>query len=169
MYWSTITPASSTCGADATQRQQIDDMSRRQANRWYYYQYSPEVAVITHDWIIKSPVITQANKSTWTATHLAQDAKGCFRTANNQISPKNQRETSKSWPCRNTNRNSNIWMFHIFLYFVTFNKNYVFNARKSMIFSIGLNGNFLRFRRDGVSISYTVICLSHFDVCLAIT
>jgi hypothetical protein len=36
-------------------------------------------------------------------------------------------------------------------------------------FSIGLNGKFLRFRRDGVSISYTVICLSHFDVCLAIT
>jgi hypothetical protein len=34
---------------------------------------------------------------------------------------------------------------------------------------IGFNGNFLRFRRDGVSISYTVICLSHFDVCLAIT
>jgi hypothetical protein len=34
---------------------------------------------------------------------------------------------------------------------------------------IGLNGTFLRFRRDGVSISYTVICLSHFDVCLAIT
>jgi hypothetical protein len=27
----------------------------------------------------------------------------------------------------------------------------------------------LRFRRDSVSISYTVICLSHFDVCLAIT
>jgi hypothetical protein len=35
--------------------------------------------------------------------------------------------------------------------------------------NIGLNGKFLRFRRDGVSISYTVICLSHFDVCLAIT
>jgi hypothetical protein len=34
---------------------------------------------------------------------------------------------------------------------------------------IGLNGKFLRFRRDGVSISYTVICLSHFDVCLTIT
>jgi hypothetical protein len=34
---------------------------------------------------------------------------------------------------------------------------------------IGLNGKFLHFRRDGVSISYTVICLSHFDVCLAIT
>jgi hypothetical protein len=34
---------------------------------------------------------------------------------------------------------------------------------------IGLNGKFLRFRRDGVSISYTVICLSHFYVCLAIT
>jgi hypothetical protein len=34
---------------------------------------------------------------------------------------------------------------------------------------IGLNGKFLRFRRDGVSISYTVICLSHFDVCFAIT
>jgi hypothetical protein len=34
---------------------------------------------------------------------------------------------------------------------------------------IGLNGKFLRFRRDGVSISYTVICLSHFDVFLAIT
>jgi hypothetical protein len=34
---------------------------------------------------------------------------------------------------------------------------------------IGLNGTFLRFRRDGVSVSYTVICLSHFDVCLAIT
>jgi hypothetical protein len=33
----------------------------------------------------------------------------------------------------------------------------------------GLNGKFLRFRRDGVSISYTVISLSHFDVCLAIT
>jgi hypothetical protein len=33
----------------------------------------------------------------------------------------------------------------------------------------GLNGKFLRFRRDGVSISYTVICLSHFGVCLAIT
>jgi hypothetical protein len=35
--------------------------------------------------------------------------------------------------------------------------------------SIELNGKFLRFRRDGVSISYTVICLSHFYVCLAIT
>jgi hypothetical protein len=35
--------------------------------------------------------------------------------------------------------------------------------------NIGLNGKFLRFRRDGVSISYTVIGLSHFDVCLAIT
>jgi hypothetical protein len=35
--------------------------------------------------------------------------------------------------------------------------------------SIGLNEKFLHFRRDGVSISYTVICLSHFDVCLAIT
>jgi hypothetical protein len=35
--------------------------------------------------------------------------------------------------------------------------------------NIGLNGKFLRFRRDGVSISYTVICLSHLDVCLAIT
>jgi hypothetical protein len=35
--------------------------------------------------------------------------------------------------------------------------------------NIELNGNFLRFRRGGVSISYTVICLSHFDVCLAIT
>jgi hypothetical protein len=34
---------------------------------------------------------------------------------------------------------------------------------------IGLNGKFLRFRRDVVSISYTVICLSHFDVCLGIT
>jgi hypothetical protein len=34
---------------------------------------------------------------------------------------------------------------------------------------IGLNGKFLRFRRDGVSISYTVTCLNHFDVCLAIT
>jgi hypothetical protein len=34
---------------------------------------------------------------------------------------------------------------------------------------IELNGKFLRFRRDGVSISYTVICLSHFDVRLAIT
>jgi hypothetical protein len=34
---------------------------------------------------------------------------------------------------------------------------------------IGLNGKVLRFRRDGVSMSYTVICLSHFDVCLAIT
>jgi hypothetical protein len=34
---------------------------------------------------------------------------------------------------------------------------------------IGLNGKFLCFRRDGVSISYTVICLSNFDVCLAIT
>jgi hypothetical protein len=34
---------------------------------------------------------------------------------------------------------------------------------------IGLKGKFLRFRRDGVSISYTVICLSHSDVCLAIT
>jgi hypothetical protein len=33
---------------------------------------------------------------------------------------------------------------------------------------IGLNGKFLRFRRDGINISYTVICLSHFDVCLAI-
>jgi hypothetical protein len=32
-----------------------------------------------------------------------------------------------------------------------------------------LNGKFLLFRRDGVSISYTAICLSHFDVCLAIT
>jgi hypothetical protein len=29
-----------------------------------------------------------------------------------------------------------------------------------------LNGKFLRFRRDGVSISYTVICLSHFDFVL---
>jgi hypothetical protein len=37
------------------------------------------------------------------------------------------------------------------------------------IYYIGLNGKFLRFRRDGVSISYTVICLSHFYVCLAIT
>jgi hypothetical protein len=35
--------------------------------------------------------------------------------------------------------------------------------------SIAFNGKFLRFRRDGVSISYTVICLSHFDVCPAIT
>jgi hypothetical protein len=35
--------------------------------------------------------------------------------------------------------------------------------------SIGLNGKFLRFRRDGVSISYTLIYLSQFDVCLAIT
>jgi hypothetical protein len=35
--------------------------------------------------------------------------------------------------------------------------------------TVGLNGNFLCFRRDGVSVSYTVICLSHFDVCLAIT
>jgi hypothetical protein len=35
--------------------------------------------------------------------------------------------------------------------------------------AIRLNGTFLRFRRDDVSISYTVICLSHFDVCLAIT
>jgi hypothetical protein len=34
---------------------------------------------------------------------------------------------------------------------------------------IGLNGKFLRFRRDGVSISYTVICSSHFDACRAIT
>jgi hypothetical protein len=34
---------------------------------------------------------------------------------------------------------------------------------------IGLNGKFLCFRRDGVSISYTVICLSHVDICLAIT
>jgi hypothetical protein len=34
---------------------------------------------------------------------------------------------------------------------------------------IGLNGKFLRFRRDGVSISYTVICLSQFEVCIAIT
>jgi hypothetical protein len=35
---------------------------------------------------------------------------------------------------------------------------------------IGLNGKFLRFRRDGVSINcYTVICLSNFDVYLAIT
>jgi hypothetical protein len=34
--------------------------------------------------------------------------------------------------------------------------------------SIGLNGKFLRFRRDGVRISYTAIYLSHFDVCLAI-
>jgi hypothetical protein len=33
----------------------------------------------------------------------------------------------------------------------------------------GWTESFLRFRRDGVSISYTVICLSHFDVCLAIT
>jgi hypothetical protein len=42
------------------------------------------------------------------------------------------------------------------------------NSWKGML-CIGLNGKFLRFRRDGVSISYTVICLSHFDVCLAIT
>jgi hypothetical protein len=35
--------------------------------------------------------------------------------------------------------------------------------------AIELKEKFLRFRRDGVSISYTLICLSHFDVCLAIT
>jgi hypothetical protein len=34
---------------------------------------------------------------------------------------------------------------------------------------IELNGKLLRFRRDGVNVSYTVICLSHFGVCLAIT
>jgi hypothetical protein len=44
----------------------------------------------------------------------------------------------------------------------------IYNSLRQLL-SIGLNGNFLRFRRDGVSISYTVICLSHFDVCLAIT
>jgi hypothetical protein len=41
--------------------------------------------------------------------------------------------------------------------------------KMAFFLNIGLNGKFLRFRRDGVSISYTVICLSHFDVCLAIT
>jgi hypothetical protein len=43
------------------------------------------------------------------------------------------------------------------------------SRRQSSSSDIGFNGKFLRFRRDGVSISYTVICLSHFDVCLATT
>jgi hypothetical protein len=42
-------------------------------------------------------------------------------------------------------------------------------AVKQHLQAIGLNGKFLRFRGDGLSISYTVICLSHFDVGLAIT
>jgi hypothetical protein len=49
--------------------------------------------------------------------------------------------------------------------------NYNFGTQQTNIYvviSIGLNGKFLRFRRDGVNISYTVICLTHFDVCLAI-
>jgi hypothetical protein len=43
------------------------------------------------------------------------------------------------------------------------------DSEYSKVTFIGLNGKFLRFRIDSVSISYTVICLSHFDVCLAIT
>jgi hypothetical protein len=43
------------------------------------------------------------------------------------------------------------------------------NGRKVINLTIGLNGKFLCSQRDGVCIRYTVICLSHFDVCLAIT